>query len=469
MLENVAALGPLVCGIALLAPIGRLQAQENAGEERMQWWSDQKFGMFIHYGPWCHHSDEHKTKSQKTRAEAEGSFNPANDAAEQWAKLAKEAGMRYVVLTTKHTSSFDFPLWRTKTTDYGITFPDCPYSKQPDPDLVDQYVKAMRKAGLGIGLYYPWDDMAHPDGRWFSGHPDRHIPGFVQKYPERWANFVKFEKEQLRELLTQYGPIDIFWFDGSYEDRSEDALPILKMMRELQPDLIIDNRGTLNHADIVATYESCIPRTATTGYWETCMGLCGKGGWVVPRQGDVNKEWMTIGNGWYDYQGPDMEYKSIKDLIQALCTIASKGGNLLLNVGPRPDGTIPEPEVELLRQMGKWLRENGEAIYGASKSPFAGTPEWGRITRKGQKIYLLIFDWPERSGILPLDIGNSIKSAKLLATGEDVAFKRINSTTVEIRLPEVSAAWEPHIQAVRKAPNEYASVVVLDVEGDMQP
>jgi alpha-L-fucosidase len=329
----------------------------------------------------------------------------------------------------------------------------------------------MRKAGLGIGFYYPWDDKEHPDCRWFSGHPDRYIPGFIEKYPERWANFVKFEKDQLKELMTQYGTIDYFWFDGSYQDggRPEDALPILKMMRELQPDIILNNRGTMNMADVAETPESCIPRTVTTGYWETCMGLPGKGGWVVPRQSNINKEWMTIGDGWFDYQGPNMEYKSIKELIQSLCTVASKGGNLLLGVGPLPDGTIPEPQVELLEQMGKWLRVNGMAIYGTTRSPLKSIPEWGVITRKGQKIYLLVFDWPERTGILSLNIKNNIKTAKLLATGEFLPISRINSETIEIQLPEEPAAWEPHIHAVKKAPNEYTSVVELEVEGEIQP
>lgn len=472
MVKNKGLLTIMVYSI-VLSILGLPNANgQSAGKARMQWWNDQKFGMFVHYGPWYHNNDRDytngvETSTRRTREEAIKTFDPQKGIINQWVDLAKEAGMHYIVFTAKHTQSFTFPMWKTKTTDYGITFPPCPYSNSENPDFVAEYVKTVRNAGLGVGFYYPWDDKEHPDGQWFEGHRQGYIPDFVTKYPDRWKNFIEFEKSQIKELLTQYGPVDYFWFDGGYINRSEDALPLLKMMKELQTDIILNNRGTLSMADVLETPESCIPRKASPGYWETCMGVAGKGGWIPIKNGGV-KEYMTIGQGWYDYQGPNMEYKDVRELIQALCTVASKGGNFLLGVGPRPDGTIPEAEVALLKQMGKWLHVNGESIFGTIRSPFKNSPEWGVITRKGQKIYLHVFDWPERTGILPFNIPNNIKSVKLLASGRDVTWERVSNSRVELRLPEVPGAWEPNIHAVMKAPDQYVSVLVMEVEGEVE-
>lgn len=448
-------LGPFLICTATISSISLLWAAEpndkvalqNAPAERMQWWNDQRFGMFIHWGPMPPKGA--KGDKIQLRTEAIRAFNPTDYDPHQWAQIAKEAGMRYVILTSRHAAFFKLPLWSTKTTRQSVASPDCPYSKQLYPDILGEYVKALRQAGLAVGLYYDHgggpDDIT-PNDRERIDYAEE----YAEEHPDRWVNYLAFERAQVRELLTNYGPIDIFWFDGWYKN-GQDGRPLLNMMRKINSDIIINDRGSGEFADYV-TPENCITSMQIGAYWESCVTIADKGIWIPRHQRDY-KEYLTQGQNWW-HAGPNMQYKNIRTLLQILCTIASKGGNLLLNVGPRQNGTIPEPEVELLQQMGAWLRVNGEAIYGTSRSPFHRVPYWGRITQSGSEIYLHVFDWPQRGDTLPLNIVNNIKSARLLDTGKDVPIQRRNSTTVHLLLPT-------------KAPGEHVSVIALDVEGNV--
>jgi len=433
--------------VLLLVLLGSLTAADdvpkNAPPERIKWWRSLKFGMFIHWGPWSQMGRGGIFRGRNTKGErvwtAEQiasflnlyrTFNPVKFDPRRWARIAREAGMRYVVFTTKHHDGFcNFD---TALTDFRITSPECPYHTNPNADITRAIVEAFRAEGLAIGLYYSHPDQHHPDGVWWSRHWN-YEPDFVKRFPDRWKRFIEFERGQVKELLTKYGKIDIFWFDISLPKEGwSDTVEMLKMMRRLQPDIIIDNRGTGEFADF-STPEQQVPETPPLGAWETSMTISEGGG--------------------YWYKGPNAKYKSSKKLIQILCEVVSKGGNYLLNVGPRPDGTIPPQEVERLKDMGKWLKANGEAIYGASASPFRYPADWGYVTRKGQRLYLIVCK-PPKERTITLGLLNNISRATFLRTGKRVKFAK---------KPDGSG-WEFELPA--RLPDEFASVIVVEFEGE---
>ncbi|HXE53681.1 MAG TPA: alpha-L-fucosidase [Tepidisphaeraceae bacterium] len=400
----------------------------------MRRWQDAKFGIFIHFGPW---SQTEKgliwpmtltcsAKKRERDLNLYRTFNPIHFDATEWARAIRRSGARYAVFTTKHHDGFcNFD---TALTNARITSPECPYSSSKSPDITRDFVDAMRAQKLMVGLYYSNVDWRHPDGVWHS-HA-KFDEAFPLAHPDRWRRFVSFEQGQVRELLTHYGPIDLFWFDVWWPKSGQgDAVPMLQMMRRLQPNMLINDRGTDGFADFV-TAEQGIPNPVPDGPWESCFTI-------------------SEGNGFW-YKGPRAKYKSAAELIRLLADVASKGGNLLLNIGPKPDGSLVEQEVQRMEEIGNWLARNGQAIYGTTRGPLAHVPPWGRVTRRGSRLYLIVFDWPKPGTPLRLQLTQHVTAASLLGESAPVAFQALpDHSGVELHLPSA-------------APDPVASVIQLD-------
>ncbi len=290
-------------------------------------------------------------------------FNPRRFAPAAWAKVAAEAGMKYLVFTTKHHDGFC--LFDTKQTDYRTTHPSCPMHAHPKADVVKAVFDAFRARGFYIGAYYSKSDWHHP-GYWDPAlsHPDRNVNYETRKHPEKWQSFVDFTHNIVKELVTGYGPIDILWLDGGQvrPPKQDINMPALAAMaRRHQPGLIIVDRTVGGRYENYHTPEQKVPPKALPYVWETCM---------------------TMGTQW-SYK-PGDEYKSTRTLIDLLVDIAAKGGNFLLNVGPDANGRLPAPAVRRMKEIGAWLKVNGAAIYGTrAVAPY----KQGRVclTKKGDR------------------------------------------------------------------------------------
>ncbi|MHC4115169.1 MAG: alpha-L-fucosidase [Planctomycetota bacterium] len=419
-----------------------------ASKERMAEWNEWKFGMFIHWGAWSQSQIGYiwHITNEETPAERQKSFglyktfNPVRFDAKKWARAAKEAGMKYVVFVTKHHDGFcNFD---TKYTPLKVTNPDCPWSRSTRPDITREVAEAFRAEGIAVGFYFSHIDWHHEDGKYFSRSHWDYNESLIDTDPGRWKRFVEFEKGQVRELLTNYGDVDIFWFDiywptglvgtpFAHPVVKEDATEMIKMMRSMNPELIINDRGTDVYGDF-ATPEQRVPEVGMPGMWEANL---------------------TISNGrGFWYKGPEAEYKTKEELIRMLVDIASKGGNFLCNVGPTPEGEITPQEVSRLREMGKWLAVNGESIYGAYRTPFRHL-DWGRCTIKGERLYLHVFDWPADGVLRVPGLKNWVRKAYLLADAKREALK------VGRRRGDVLVA------VATEAPDRIDTVVVLEIEG----
>ncbi|HKJ90887.1 MAG TPA: alpha-L-fucosidase [Oceanipulchritudo sp.] len=406
--------------------------------QRMAWFKEARFGMFIHWGvysvlggtyqgaqipgigEWIMQSaaipvDEYETYGKM--------FNPQFFNAEDWVRIAKAAGMKYIVITSKHHDGF--ALWDSKASDWNIVDAS-PFGR----DVLKELAEACRKHDLRLCFYYSIMDWHHPDAQaafypWYNSR-ELTSPSFRRYIDNKM-------KPQLNELLTEYGDIGILWFDGEWiaDYTSEMGKEIDAYVRSLQPDIIVNNRvdkgrqgmeGLNREGDFAGDYgtpEQEIPDTGLEGVdWESCMTM--------------NDTW-----GW---KFADNNWKSSEELIRNLVDIVSKGGNYLLNVGPTPEGYFPRPSVERLKIIGDWLRVNGEAIYGTQASPFK-QPVWkGRYTVTDDAFYAIVFERPVRPDgwlKIPEPDGFSAQSkAVLLATGEELEIKS-NQGMVYVGLPDV--------------------------------
>lgn len=418
-------------------------------QESLEKWNDLRFGMFIHWGPWSQREVGYIWKMVNEEDQETGSksfdlwetFNPTKFDPEKWAKTAKDAGMKYVVFVVKHHDGVNN--YDTQTTDYKVTNPIVPYSKNKNADLTKAIVDAFRAEGIAIGLYYSHIDWHHPDGKFFSRDGWEYDESKIDSDPEAWRRFVEFEKEQVRELLTNYGKIDIIWYDihwptggtsnkvTEHPEVRKGVLELLSLMKELQPDIVFNDRGTDKFGGFY-TPEQQVPATGLPGYWESNITITNERGF------------------WY--KGDKVTAKSPEMLTRMLIEIAAKGGNFLMNVGPRPDGEFSKSEYNALSGIGDWMKLNSESIYGTDRSLFIDLP-WGWSTTSSEKLYLHVFDWPQNGNLDIPGLRSDIQRAYLL---EDDKQKALTVSEIDDG---------KRIAVGKTAPNKIASVVVLEIEG----
>src|SRR5687768_2087093 len=451
----------VLCSYSLL----QLNAQTSVKDERMEWWREARLRMFIHWGVYAVPAGTYK--GQKINRIGEWimnrgkipvaeyqqfakEFNPVKYDPDAWVKIAKDAGMKYIVITAKHHDGF--ALFDSKASKWDIV-DATPYKK----DLLKPLAEACRKYGIKLGLYYShaqdWNNpggaaarkvttegWANPDSATIDAYTAAHSghwdPAQTTKTMSQYIDEVAVP--QVKEILTNYGDVAILWWDtptGMTDEYAEKLQALLK----LQPKIITNDRlKRPNYPGDYKTPEQRIPNLSELDGkdWETCMTMNETWGY---------KSWA---NNW----------KSSETLIQNTVDIASKGGNYLLNVGPKADGTIPQESIDLLKGMGTWMKVNGESIYGTKASPF-GLFSWGRCTKKEKGnntvLYLSVFDWPKDGKLIIPGLKNEIVSAKLLANATSLKTE-MNDEGVVIKMPD-------------KAIDPNATVIKVEVKGRIEP
>jgi alpha-L-fucosidase len=467
----------LLSALSLLLASFVAQAAESAAErdQRMAWFRDSRFGLFIHWGVYSVPAGEwdgktnygewflEETKMPVSQYEKfAGQFNPVKFDAKEWVRLAKQAGMKYIVITSKHHDGFG--MFRSDQTDWCIK--STPFQRDPLKELAD----ACHAAGIKLCFYHSIMDWHHPD--WGTRRPwnDK-----ATGTPDM-DRYTAYMKSQLKELLTRYGPIGILWFDGEWEApwTHERGVDLYNYVRSLQPNIIINNRvgkarsgmeGMDKGAERVGDYGTPEQNIPATGFgpgvdWESCM---------------------TMNNHW-GYNKNDQNWKSSTTLIRNLIDCASKGGNYLLNIGPTSEGVFPDASIQRLAEIGKWMKVNGEAIYGTQASPFESLA-WGRCTQKdlaasgaasgyrqnaarafdslrgksaaGQhRLFFFVYDWPANGQLVISGLANQPVRAFLLDGRQPLKVSAANNS-VCITLPPA-------------APDKMASVIALDIQGAPQ-
>ncbi len=405
-------------------------------DARMAWWREAKFGMFIHWGvysvpagtyndkrigwigEWIMHRAKIPVAEYKAYAKE---FNPVKYDADAWVRLAKEAGMKYIVITSKHHDGF--ALFDSKVTDWDVV-DATPYGK----DLLKPLAAACKRHGVKLGFYYSQaQDWCHVGGAKQDGAWDEAQKGDMDKYIQEIA------MPQVAEILAKYEDLAVLWWDTPTNMTKERA-DMLQPLVRLRPGIITNNRLGGGYPGDLRTPEQHIPATGLPGDWETCM---------------------TINDTW-GFKSYDDNWKSTEMLLQNLVDIASKGGNYLLNVGPTSEGEIPAASIERLKAIGKWMKVNSESIYGTSANPFSKVT-WGRVTKKvradGARLYVHVFDWPGDGQLLLPGLKNEVAKAYVLANGKKLRTERVKAGVV--------------LQVPKKAVDEIDTVLVADVKGPL--
>jgi len=396
------------------APTGKPQPGDATREQRMEWWHEARFGMFIHFGvyssimrhEWVMENEAIPISEYTSHARQ---FKPEKGSARAWARLAKTAGMKYMVLTTKHHEGFCN--FNTRLTDYNAT------KLGPGYDIVADYVEAARAEGLHVGFYYSLMDWHHPDGaRCATDEPAR-------------KRFVEYTHGLIRELMTNYGKISVLWYDVAWPLDADgwESERMNKMVFELQPEIIVNNRNKLD-GDF-STPEQKIVAEEGGRAWESCM---------------------TLNDSW-GYQRADDNWKSAKTVVRNLISCSRDGGNYLLNIGPKPDGSIPRESVDVLTEVGRWMQTNGHTIYGSAVCQ-PGRSSYCSFTRKGNTLFMHVHFWPGEH-VAVGGLMNKVLSAHVLKTGQKLEFSQDGFRTKLTGLP-------------MEAPDQPVTTIAIECDGE---
>ena len=444
-------------------------SQDAARDQRMKWWREARFGMFIHWGVYAVPAGTHngqrinrigewimnrgKIPVEEYKQYAK-QFNPVKYDPDAWVRMAKDAGMKYIVITSKHHDGF--ALFDSKVTTWDMV-DATPYGK----DLIKPLAEACRKHGIKLGLYYSHaQDWVHPGGAaarrvasegW--ANPDSaKIDAYTAANTGHWDPFQTSKSmaeyidhiavPQVKEILTNYGDIAVLWWDTP-TNMTDEFAEKLNALLALRPNIITNDRlKRPNYPGDFKTPEQRIPNLSELDGkdWETCM---------------------TMNDTW-GFKSYDSNWKSSKTMIRNLIDIASKGGNYLMNVGPKADGTIPEESITRLREVGTWMKINGEAIYGTKASPLP-ILSWGRCTKKESGnntiLYLSVFEWPADGKLVVPGLPNEVVSAKLLS----------NTSVLKTEKSKANDGPAVIILLPSTALDQSATVVRLEVKGKVEP
>ena len=419
------------------------QARAYSVPSNMKWWAQDKFGMFIHFGAYSYYGQgewamsEQKISKKKYQTTIAAKFNPTKFNAEEIVTYAKNAGMKYVVITAKHHEGL--AMWDTQVESFKDYTGKKIFSLQQytpfgktGRDILMELKTACEKAGLKFGLYYSIIDW---------NHPSQEIDNYFSKMSSMEARtaYIKDMKAQLQELITRYDP-SVIWFDGDWTYNNKkptlkswwtkaDGKDLYQYMKKISPDIIVNERVCRGYGlgDFECP-EQTIPEKALSRPWETCQ---------------------TMNSAWGYKKSCEKAYRSTKDIVQELVEVASKEGNYLLNIGPKGDGTMTAGSEKILSGVGKWMKTYGDSIYGTTRSPFSKTPSWGTYTRTGKTEYVHVWKWP-KNGKLTVSRYKKLKLNKVFLqnNGKNRLKTTVKGTKITIKVP-------------KNAPNNKDTVIVM--------
>lgn len=408
--------------------------------ERLEWFQDQKLGLMMHWGPnaqlgtgiswplsdedaeWSREDVDWENDNEKIKQQyfdLNKTFNPIRFQPDVWADLAAKGGFKYYIFTTKHHDGFS--MWDTKATDYRITGNDCPFHSHKYADICKHLFNAFREKGLGIATYFSKADW-HTPHYWAKGMEKGDFRGRgptydPNEYPELWQKFVEFTHEQIMELMSDYGEIDILWLDAGWvrKDRQDIRLEeVVEKARKKQPSLIVADRTVGGEFENYVTPEQTIPERPLRVPWESCI---------------------TMGSTFHFQYGDT--YKSTRQIVHTLIEVISKGGNLALNVSPQPDGRLAKDAIHRMKELGEWLDKYGEAVYGTRicapyfKDEFA-------FTKKGNLKYCFVMyeaNTDNHDEYVTIPYTENIQQIDLIDVKDDLAFQRTNEGYLSVRMP----------------------------------